>query len=443
MRSLAQNILRAEPVFLAIVVAAFWFPDAVRVNSLMLLIIPLIARIALYRRLSINTPLNIFLFGFLGLTVLNTYVALADPTAPPYSWGWYVIGRPIMGVALALCLLNRAYERARIDDIVLIALLVAVLVGILGLGSAQYTNKSTQLQFLIQYLPEIRGFPGAEGGFNVNEIGGAMAFFAPFAAGIMFYDWRERKTRFRRGAATLAFVLLALALFLGQSRLAIAGVVAAMGVLIFLLIPVGRWRYVALAGLLAFVVVEGLIVARVFEPPETQQAMNDRDEDSFTTRLELWSAGLNIIRDLPLTGVGQNQYRSREVRVKYPVPGFGTRVVPHAHNEVLQVGTDLGIPGMILFVAWNATLGVMVWQTWRKGDPFVKAVGVSAGAGLLAHTIFGVADAITLYDRFVFAYWLMVGLVGGAYVLAVKSPVPAAENAAPAENDALKVTTPV
>jgi len=441
MRFLAQAILRVEPLLLAIVVAAFWFPDAVRVNSLMLLLIPLAARLILYRRLSVNTPLNIFLFGFLGLSVLNTYIALADPAAPPYSWGWYTVGRPVMGVALALCLLNRAYERRSLDNLVLITLLVAVLVGILGLGSAQYTSKSTQLQFLIRYIPEVRGFPGAEGGFNVNEIGGAMAFFAPFAAGIMFYDWRERRTRVRRGVATLAFVLLALALFLGQSRLAIGGVVVALGILIFLLIPAGRWRYTALAALLAFIVVEGLIVARVFEPPETQQAMSDRDEDSFTTRLELWGAGLNIVRDLPLTGVGQNQYRSREVRVKYPVPGFGTRVVPHAHNELLQVGTDLGIPGMILFVAWNAALGVMVWQTWRKGDPFVKAVGVSAGAGLLAHAIFGVADAITLYDRFVFAYWLLVGLVGGAYVLAVKAPS-AVENAAPPETEAVNATTP-
>ena len=345
MKALAQAILWIEPLLLAIVVAAFWFPDAVRVNSLMLLIIPLIARLILYRRISINTPLNIFLYGFLAWCVVSTYVALADPIAPPYSWGWYMIGRPIMGVALALCLINRAYERQKINDLVLITVLVAVLVGVLGLGSAQYTNKSTQLQFLIQLIPQMRGFPGAEGGFNVNEVGGAMAFFAPFAAGIAMYDWRERKTRFRRGAATLAFVLLALALFLGQSRLAIAGVVVALGLLIFLLIPAGRWRYAALAGLLAFVVVEGLIIARVFEPPETQEVMDDRDEDSFNTRFELWGAALNIIRDLPLTGVGQNQYRAQQVREKYPVPSFTMRVVPHAHNEVLQIGTDLGARG--------------------------------------------------------------------------------------------------
>jgi O-antigen ligase len=325
-----------------------------------------------------------------------------------------------MGVALTLSLINRAYERGRIDDMVLAAVWVAMLVGVLGLGSAQYTDKSSQLQFLIRFVPEVRGFPGAERGFNVNEIGGAMAYFAPFTAGVAIHDWRTRKARFRQAAATVAFILLALGLFLGQSRLAIVGVVGALGLLTFLLIPVGRWRYIALAGLVAFSVIEVLIIANIFEPPAAAVEMNERDEDSFNIRLEIWTAGLNIVRDFPLTGVGQNMYRAAQVRDVYPVPGYGDRVVPHAHNELLQVGTDLGIPGMILFVAWNGMLGVMIWRTWRKGSLFLKAVAVSAGAGLLTHVVFGAADAITLYDRFTFAYWLLVGLAGGAYILALR-----------------------
>ncbi len=421
MKFLAQLILRFEPVVLAVVIAAFWFPDAVRVNSLILLIPVLFARLLLYRRLSVNTPLNILLFLLLALCIANTWFALANPAAPPYSWGWYVIGRPVMGVALTLCLLNRVYERGKIGDLVLAVLGFAVIAGILGLGSAQYTSKSSQLQFLLQYVPQLRGFPGAERGFNVNEIGGAMAYFAPFAAGIAIYDWRTRQAHWRLAAATCGFILLAFALFLGQSRLAILGVVLALGLLTFLLIPARRWRFIALAALVAFSVLEVLIVAQVFQSSEIVE-ISDRDQDSYRIRLEIWSAGLNIVRDYPLTGVGQNMYRSRQVREDYPVPGYGDQIVPHAHNELLQMGTDLGIPGMILYVAWNGVLVVMIWRTWQKGTPFVRAVAVSAGAGLLAHGIFGTADAITLYDRFIFAYWLLVGLASGAYVLAQRFP---------------------
>ncbi|MEP7290253.1 MAG: O-antigen ligase family protein [Chloroflexota bacterium] len=424
MKILAKAILWIEPLLLAVMVAAFWFSDPSRVNFLLLLIPPALARLILYRRLWLYNPLNVLLYVFIAFCVLNTFLALAEPTAP-YSWGWYMIGRPLMGVALVLYLISRVNERGSIDDLVLMLVLLAILVGVLGLSSAQFTSKSNQLQFFVQLVPQLWGFPGAERGFNVNEIGGAMAFFAPLAAGIAIHDWRYPKMRFRRAAATLAFVLLSFALFLGQSRLAIFGVVAALGALAFLLIPAGRWRYGALTALVIFCALEGMIIGGVFAP-QTAAASDARDEASNSVRLEIWGAGLAIVRDYPLTGVGLNKFRSREVRDRYPVPDFGSPIVPHTHNEILQVGTDLGIPGMVLFIAWNATVAVMIWKTWRKGTPFIKAVAVSAGAGLLAHTIFGLADAITLFDRFIFAYWLLVALAGGAYVLANR--LPAAES---------------
>lgn len=339
-----------------------------------------------------------------------------------------MIGRPLMGVLLVLSLISRVYEEGRIDRLLLIIMLVAVLVGALGLTSAQYTNKSNQLQFLLDVIPKWDSFPGAEGGFNVNEIGGAMAYFAPLAAGIAIYGWRLRSAattfvRILRILATVAFVLLALALFLGQSRLAIVGTVVALLALILLLISSVRWRVVAIAALVLFSLLAGLVVARVFEPPEMAGAMIARDENSNEVRFEIWGSALGIIRDYPLTGVGLNMFRYRSVRDQYPAPGYAASVLPHAHNEILQVGSDVGIPGMILFIGWHITLVLVVWRTWRAGDTFLRAVCISAAAGLLAHSIFGLADAITLFDRFIFAYWLLVALVGGGYVLATRRTV--------------------
>ena len=259
----------------------------------------------------------------------------------------------------------------------------------------------------------------------MNEIGGAMAFFAPFAAGIILYDVRTRSAPLRLLLAAVAFALLALALALGQSRFALIGVLLTIGVLIFLLIPTPRWRYATLAVWLVACLLEVGIVMQVFAPvlssPEAAETATIRDEESLAQRPVIWGAALGIIRDYPLTGVGPNEFRSRAVRAKYPVPNFAMTVVPHAHNELLQVGTDLGIPGMILYIGWHVALAWMVWRVWRKGDPLLKAVAASAAAGLIAHTIFGLGDAITMYDRFAFAYWLFVGMAGGAYVLTCRA----------------------
>ena len=431
MKQFARVILMVEPLLLAIVVASFWFPEPYRANTLLLLIPPALARLILYRRIWVNTPLNLFFYAFILLTIVNTYVSQGHYVTPPYSWGWYEVGKPIMGIALALTMLSIVYERQRIDGVLLVSLLVSLLVGVLGLVSAQYiATKSSQLQFLIDLVPKFTNFPGAVGGFNVNEIGGAMTFFASFTAGITIYEWRKRNSPLRLILATVAFAILALALALGQSRFAIIGVLLTIGVLIFLLIPSLRWRYAVLAIWLVVCLLEVGIVLQLFVPASSASTSGGavvaddftRDETSLAQRPVIWGAALGIIRDYPLTGVGLNQFRSRQVRAKYPVPDFAMSVVPHAHNELLQVGTDVGIPGMILYVAWHIALAWMVWRAWRQGDPFVKAIAASAAAGLIAHAVFGLGDAITMYDRFAFAYWLFVGMAGSAYVLACRQP---------------------
>ncbi len=428
MKLFARAILNVEPLLLAIVVASFWFPDSYRVNALLFLIPPALARLILYRRLWVNTPLNLFFYAFLLLCILNTAIAQSHPGFVPYSWGWYELGRPIMGVTLALSIISIVYERQRIDGALLVVLLVSLLVGVLGLVSAQYIGKSDQLQFLIDMVPKYTNFPGAVGGFNVNEIGGAMAFFAPFTAGIAIFAWRKRDAPLLLILSTVAFAILALALALGQSRFALIGVLLTIGVLIFLLIPTRRWRYAILAVWLVICLLEVGIVTQVFVPQSSSSAASEaaiRDESSLAQRPVIWGAALGIIRDYPLTGAGLNEFRSRLIRAKYPVPDFAMSVVPHAHNELLQVGTDAGIPGIILYIGWHIALAWMVWQAWRKGDPLVKAAAAAAAAGLIAHAVFGLGDAITMYDRFAFAYWLFIGLAGGAYGLATRlKPIP-------------------
>jgi putative inorganic carbon (HCO3(-)) transporter len=427
MKPFAKLILLVEPLLLVIVVSAFWFDNPLRVYFLPILIAPLIARVILYRRLYVNTPLTGFFGLFILICVINTYVALADPLAPPHSWGWYQIGRPIMGATLALSIASIVYERGRIDGALTAVLAMALLIGILGLGGAQYVSKSGQLEALIQFIPKITGFPGAADGFNVNEIGGAMAFFAPLAFGIALDEWVNWRSRPRRILATGAFIVLALALFFGQSRLALIGVSLTMIVQIILIIRSWRWRSIALALLLLFGIVEVTLVTQVFQPANVGEENLSRDETSFSQRPIIWGAALDMIREYPLTGYGLNQFRRREVRDTY-VPDFVMTVIPHAHNELLQVGADTGIPGMIVYVGWHIGLAVMAWRTWRRGDPFLRAVVAAAAGGLVAHAIFGLGDAITLFDRFTFAYWLLVGLVCGVYVLTGKKSAPSRES---------------
>lgn len=429
MRRAANVILLLEPLFLAIIVAALWFSDPANGNFLLLVIPPLLARLILYRRLWVTTPLNLFFFLFILVCAVDTYIALMNPAVPPYSWGWYMPAKPAMGIALALSITSRAYERRSVSGSVLVVLLLAVLVGALGVVAAQYVLKSNQLTFIIEQLPRLQNFPGAQGGFNVNEIGGAMTFLTPFALGLGFYSWRVQRAWFQRIAATLAGILLLLALFLGQSRLSLVGTTVAVGALIFLLIPAGRWRYLALAALALYSAAEIAVIRQAVDSTSvsTTSTYAIAAEQSLVGRSEIFSGAITLIRENPLTGYGLNEFRRREVRARL-VPDFNMIIVPHAHNELLQVGVDAGLPGMALYIGWHLALAWMIWRTWRQSDGWLRAVSLAAAAGLAGHAIFGLGDAITMYDRFAFVYWLLVGLVGATYVLTVKP----ADQAAPA-----------
>ncbi|NJL57315.1 O-antigen ligase family protein [bacterium] len=155
-------------------------------------------------------------------------------------------------------------------------------------------------------------------------------------------------------------------------------------------------------------------------------------------RLNIWEGALAILIDHPLTGVGMDRFRAPAVRRAYPVEGFNMPIgasdydptfpqpsLPHAHNELLQAGVDLGLPGMIVFIAWYASALWMLWVCWRDGDAAARVAAAAIFAGLLAHGAYGLSDAITLWDRFSFLFWVMLGLASAQYV-AVRSTVLAA-----------------
>ncbi len=404
-------------------VYAFFTPDASRVWTLPLLIPLLALRWTAYHRLVTRTPLDLWLVALLLLGIVNIYTA-------PYTrgdvsltnvllnrsdlvpWAWVMLGRPVMGIALFFGMVEFARLHG-IRSIVIASVALGLLLSGTALVSTQWNTKSDPLRPLIDLLPSTRDLFYAPGGFNANEIGGALAWLTPLCAGLAL---ARRSPRWIQAGAVAAFALLLLALFLGQSRLALIGVIFALGVLIFLLIRSARGRAFALVALSVLIVAEVLVATHAIAPPTEAELMEERDEARASRRFEMWRQALAILRDHPLTGVGANMFRDGSVRAVYPVPTYETRVLPHAHNEFLQIAADLGIPGLIVFIGIYASAGWMIWRCWRAGDGSARAVAAAAGAGLLAHAVYGMGDAVTLWDRFTFVFWWLLGVAGAQYV---------------------------
>lgn len=417
----ARSLLKLDLWIYIPIIILFWFPDQRRIAALLLFLPLAAARWVLYRRLWKSTPLDPLFIAFLILGCLNVFFAPYYFIAPDLA-GLVMLGRPAMGMLLATSLADNAWRSQRMTAVLVATVTLSLIVGVLALVSSQWTVKSSQLLFIIDLLPKVRGVPQI--GFNVNEIAGAMTYLTPLMAGLAAYFWSQpaaaRGDKWLRALTSLAFCLLWLATFLGQSRLAIIGVLPALYVISLTLVRPGRWRLAAVAGVTFFLLAQVAILSGIFNPQAERLA--ERDEDSLSTRVLIWESGLQILIDHPLTGAGMNAFRAPAVRALYPVPGYETRVLPHAHNEWIQIAADLGLPGLLVFASWFIVIGWMLRKVWQQGDARARAVALSVGCGLAAHLVYGLGDAIPLWDRFAFVFWWLVGVAAAQYLLTCQRP---------------------
>ncbi|RMG86605.1 MAG: O-antigen ligase domain-containing protein [Chloroflexi bacterium] len=423
----ATLILSIEPLLLTGLIWAYWHLTATRIQWSFLLagwIVIGLARWWRHRRLWPRTPMDYGLIAFLIIIFINIHTA-------PLSRGWVMYTRPLMGLLIYTAFVEWAQARTtkvqttddqrfahRLKPLLWAVVVLGVIVSWFAITATQWTNKSEIFTPILNLLPRIdynsTFLAGSGMSFNVNEIGGALAWLCPLLVGIALSTWPQRALKIVAG---IGGSMMFIALILGQSRFAIAGVLIALAVLSITHLR-GYRRYLMLGLVFSIAILEVLLITNALPVASTTtQTLNERDERSVVSRLEIWQAGINMMVDHPFTGIGLSMYRSAVNRSeRYIVSTMQGRVIPHAHNEWVQVGADMGVPGVLLFASWYGTVGWMLWRVWRAKSKLQRTIAASIVAGLLAHFIYGMGDAITLWDRFIFIFWILLGLAGAAYI---------------------------
>lgn len=158
-----------------------------------------------------------------------------------------------------------------------------------------------------------------------------------------------------------------------------AGVLAGLAGLTASLAARGRrWLFAGLA--IAFVL-GGLVVGRM--------ALTDADRlrNMFTGqdgRWPIWTASLAIAREHPLFGVGgreafQRAYPETFARVLPDAFSEFPKGAPHAHNTVLALAAEHGIPAVLLHLALIGSVLLVAWRRRRERPrAWSLAVGVVA-----------------------------------------------------------------
>ena len=344
-------------------------------------------------------------------------------------------------------------------------------IAVLGVfGTSWFSSKISLLNPITAHLPRlITGLQGAESGFQPNEVAGALLWLLPLmiaiCAVLVFLPhapkngetrtqrikWWDKMSGWRLVGVTIlclaATFLVAAVFLLCQSRGGYIGLALTLAVLIMIALP-RRWRWYYLIALVVLAIALGFLVATHWEAVRIWVSGSNLAADptlSLNTldgRLEIWSRAIYGIQDFPFTGMGMNTFR-KVVPVLYPLFTISPEVdIAHAHNEFLQVALDLGIPGLITFLALYIGAFWMLADIWRATrhpslntehwSQITRALALGLGGGLLAHLLYGLMDAVALGAKPGVLFWMLLGLIVGlhrqaqAHRAGVDSSVPTA-----------------
>lgn len=288
-------------------------------------------------------------------------------------------------------------------------------IGISGVGllGTDWLFKNETISGFLRLLPKIiQGLPGAETGIGPNELAGTLLWFFPVAFGILMSKKDSERT-FSRFFLWLVFGTTLFVFVLTQSRGGWIGGIIALVFIGAVLNKVIRWLtgagVIVLVGVVNYV---GLSAVKELLVSDTVEGMVG-SLGSLGFRIEVWRAALWGIADFPFTGMGLGTFR-RVSRVLYPMNVSPSFEIPHAHQQFLQVALDLGVPGLIAYIAIWLGAGYLLWYTWRTTeDAFIKSVTLGVSGALLGFFVFGLTDTIALGSKpGVFLWWLFALSVG-------------------------------
>jgi O-antigen ligase len=338
------------------------------------------------------------------------------------SLNWAIEAAPVIEaqlilVTLIVVFLTVAHRPPGVADIGHVALALAV-------GAAVSVGLGLTLGSVIESLgPAEEGrFQGGAGDPNFLAAGLPLA---GVLAVVSLTRWRAARVRLLLVGAV---ILLAIGLVLSASR---SGLLALVSLVPLAVLFAGARRARLIAPIMAGCLVLGVLVVLT---PAGERLFG---EDAGTGREDLWAIATEVFFDRPWTGVGIENFpvvardHVRDVVDLVDVDLVVNR--PHqVHNLYLQLLTELGVIGLVLFMCFVGgclACGLRAARTFADrgdadGELLARALTMGAASMLVAATFLPL-----LYDK---RLWLVLALGPALDRLARSAPAALAAPAVPA-----------
>jgi O-antigen ligase len=204
-----------------------------------------------------------------------------------------------------------------------------------------------------------------------------------------------------RIAAAAALIPVGISLYATVTRGAYLA--AAAGVV--LIACVRNWKVLILLAVL----VAGVLL---FAPPYVTgrlESIVDIHHPENETRLLLWSTGLKIFADHPVTGVGDIDLGS--LLKQYAGPGYSGQW-GHLHNVMMHILVTLGVTGALALLALFIRIGVLEWRIYRRvrDDWFAGSFALGSFAAYVGFQVNGLTEWSFGNQMVVILVWITLGI---------------------------------
>ena len=202
---------------------------------------------------------------------------------------------------------------------------------------------------------------------------------------------------------------IAVGVFLrGLSTYSRGGFVAAAVLGLFFLARAEHRVRAAIGVLLVASLVFAVMPHSYWDRIQTISASDQNLDESAAGRLHFWKVATQMARSKPLTGVGLNSFSASYARYD-PLTPFGEG--RQTHSTWFGVLAELGVPGLVLFVA---NLVMAIGSCWRVahdsgGDPAKRDARIYANALITSLVVFAIAGTF-LSSQYSEMLWHFVGL---------------------------------
>ena len=349
------------------------------------------------------TPINWTLWLILLWLPVNIGAAVNKPGA------WEAAGYLLVGIVFFVALINWTPTQQYLYWIVSFFFLITLAIALLGplviVPDATTPFVLLRVQTILHPLVTRLGET-----VNPNILAGALVLAVPLQiAFVLSSSWTQQRW-VMIGMTLLGFVTLVV-LWLMQSRGAIVASIVALAVVLL-----WRWPKLTYLAPLIFVVV-GAGRYWMGSTRFMELITSNNSTGGLNARLEIWTRAYYALHDFIFTGIGLGNFKI-VIPVLYPYIVIPADIeIPHAHNLLLQIGVDLGLPGLIAYLGLLINVFVMLLTVLSQRTKLLsETLAVGVLGSLVAMLVHGMVDATTWGTKVAFIPWLLFALVTLLYL---------------------------